>query len=135
MAESLRHHGRMHALLDAAFGHERDAQQLDAVAEIVGGLDVGLRDALDALDVDLVEGDARAEGEARQQGELVGGVEAADVEGGIGFGVALGLGLLQHVGERAVLLLHLRQDVIAGAVEDAVDAADLVGGQRLRAWS
>ena len=85
---------------------------------------------LNALDVDLVEGDARAEGEARQQGELVRGVEAADVEGGIGLGVALGLGFLQDVAERAMLFQHLRQDVIAGAVEDAVDAADLVGGQR-----
>ena len=85
----LGHHGRVHALLDAALGHERDAEQLDAVAEVVGGLDVGLRDALDALDVDLVEGDAGAERQARQQRQLVRGVEAADVEGGVGFGVAL----------------------------------------------
>ena len=130
MAECGRHHGRVHALLDAAFGHQRDAQQLDAVAEVVGGLDVRLRDALDALDVDLVEGDAGAEGEARQQGELVGGVEAADVEGGIGLGVALRLRFLEDIGEGAMLFQHLRQDVVAGAVEDAVDAADLVGGQR-----
>ena len=88
-------------------------------------------DRLDALHVHLVEGDARAEGQAGQQGELVGGVEAADVEGGVGLGIALGLRLLQHVGEGAVLLLHLRQDVVAGAVEDAVDAPDLVAGQRL----
>ena len=60
----------------------------------------------------------------------MGGVEAADVEGRIGFGVALGLRFLQHIGEGAMLLLHLRQDVIAGAVEDAVDAPHLVGGQR-----
>ena len=85
--------------------------------------------------MDLVERDARAEGEARQQGELVRGVEAADVEGRIGLGVALGLRLRQHVGERAVLALHLGQDVVAGAVEDAVDAAHLVGGERLRAAS
>ena len=89
----------------------------------------------DPLDVDLVEGHARAEGEARQQCQLVGGVEAADVEGGIGFGVALGLGFLEDVAERAMLFQHLREDVIAGAVEDAVDAADLIGGQALPAWS
>ena len=108
-----------------------DAEQLDAVAELVGGLDVGRRDAGDALDVDLVERHLRAEGEAGQQRELVGGVEAADVEGRIGLRVALGLRLLQHVGERAALLLHLGQDVVAGAVEDAVDAAHLVAGERL----
>ena len=63
--------------------------------------------------------------------ELVRGVEAADVEGGVGLGVALGLRLGQHVGEGAMLLLHLRQDVVAGAVQDAVHAPDLVAGQRL----
>ena len=90
---------------------------------------------LDALDVDLVERHARAERQAGQQGELVGGVEAADVEGRVGLGVALGLRLREHVGERAMLLLHLRQDVVAGAVEDAVDAADLVGRPAPRAAS
>ncbi len=59
---------------------------------------------LDALDVDLVEGDLGAEGEARQDGELVRGVEAADVEGRIGLGVAARLRLGQHLGERAVLV-------------------------------
>jgi hypothetical protein len=33
---------RVHALLDAALRHQRHAEQLDAVAEVVGGLDVGL---------------------------------------------------------------------------------------------
>ena len=44
-----------------------------------------------------------AEGEARQDGELVRGIEAADVEGRIGLGVAALLRLLQHVAEGAVL--------------------------------
>ena len=59
-------------------------------------------DRLDALDVDLVEGDLRAEGERGQQRQLVGGVEAADVEARVGLGVALGLRLLQHLGEGAL---------------------------------
>ena len=67
----------------------------------------------------------------RQDGELVRGVEAADVEGRIGFRVAQRLRLGQHLGERAVLVRHRRQDEIAGAVEDAVDAPHLVGGERL----
>ena len=37
-----RHHGRVHALLDAALGALRDAEQLDAVAEFVGRADIGL---------------------------------------------------------------------------------------------
>ncbi len=61
----------------------------------------------------------------------MGGIEAADVESGIGFRIALGLRVLQHIVEGQVLILHLAQDVIAGAVEDAVDALDLVGRKRL----
>jgi hypothetical protein len=61
----------------------------------------------------------------------VGRVEAADVEGGIGFGIAFVLRLFQHLGKGAVLLLHLGQDVVAGAVENTIDAADLIAGERL----
>ena len=127
----LRHHGRMHALLDAAVGPQRDAEQLDAVAELVGRLDVGRRDLLDALDIDGLEAHARAKGKAREQGKLMRGVEAADVEGRIGLGVTLRLRLLEHLGKTPPLTFHPRQDVIAGAVEDAVDAGDVVALQAL----
>ena len=63
--------------------------------------------------------------------ELLRGVVALDVEGRIGLGVAEPLRVLQAVGERQPLLLHARQDVVAGAVEDAVDARDRIAGQRL----
>ena len=102
----LRHHGRMHARLDAALGPRRDAQQLDAVAQVLGRFDVGLADRLDALDVDLLEVELAAEGEARQDGELVRRVEAADVEGRVGLGVAQRLRLGQRVAERAALIGH-----------------------------
>jgi len=64
----------MHALLDAALGARGDAEQLDAVAEIVGGLDVGGRDVFDALDIDRLERGAGAEGERGQKRKLVRGV-------------------------------------------------------------
>ena len=59
------------------------------------------------------------------------GIETADVERWIGLGVTLRLRLLERLGERQLLLLHLRQDVVAGSVEDAIDAADLIAGERL----
>ena len=127
----LGHHGRVHALLDAALGQHGDAEQLDAVAKIIGGLDVGLGDRLDAFDVHLIERHPRAEGQARQQRQLVRGVEPADVERRISLGVALGLRLLEHIGERAAFRLHLGEDVVAGTVKDAVDAANRVARQRL----
>jgi hypothetical protein len=55
----------VHALLDAALGARGDAEKLDAVAEIVSGLDIRGRDGLDAFDIDGVESSARAEGERR----------------------------------------------------------------------
>ena len=135
MAECCGTMAGMHARLDAALGARRDAEQLDAVAHVLGRLDVGLADRLDALHVDLLEVELGAEGEARQDRELVRGIEAADVEGRIGLGIAQLLRLLQHIAERAVLVGHGREDEIAGAVEDAVDAPHLDWPRAIRAAS
>ena len=78
-----------------------------------------------------VEIDRAAERQAGQDGQLVGGVDAVDVEAGVGLGVAQLLGLGQHLGELAAALAHRGEDVVAGAVEDAGDAADAVAGQAL----
>ena len=75
--------------------------------------------------------DAGAERERGENGELVGGVEAADVEGRVGLGVAEFLRLGEADAERQPLLLHARENVIAGAVEDAGDAPDRVAGEPL----
>ena len=118
-------------LLEPGRGHARDAQQLDPVAELVRERDVHGRDVPDALDVDRVEAWPAAEGQRGQQRQLVRGVDAVDVEGGVGLGVAQGLRLGQHVGELAAGLAHRGQDEIAGAVEDAEDALDPIGRQPL----
>ena len=56
---------------------------------------------------------------------------ALDVERRIGLGVAQPLRLLQAFLERQLLALHAREHVIAGAVEDAVDARDGIAGEPL----
>ena len=58
-------------------------------------------------------------------------VETADVEGRIGFRVAEPLRLAQAVREGQRFLFHPCQDVIAGAIEDAIDALDGITGQSL----
>jgi hypothetical protein len=78
----------MHALLDPARGALGDPEQLDAVAEFGGGGEVGQADRLDAFDMDRLGVDFRAEGERGEDRKLVRGVEAADVEGRVGLGVA-----------------------------------------------
>ena len=61
----------------------------------------------------------------------MGGVEAADVEGGIGFRIAEALRFGEAIFERDFLGFHLRQDVVAGAVQNAVDARYFVAGEAL----
>ena len=107
----------------------RDAEQLHAIAEFVGGGKIGRRNRGNAFDIDRALVDLGAEGEARQDRELLRGVVALDVESRIGLGIAEPLRFLQTLGERHLVLLHPGQDVVAGAVEDAVDALERVAGQ------
>ena len=121
----------MHPLLDAVSRLARQAQELYAIAELLGELDVHRGDVADALDMDAGEIDPDPERRTGQHGELVGGVDAVDVEAGIGLGVARRLRLGQHDVEVAAGLAHGRQDVVAGAVEDAVEPAHPVADQAL----
>ncbi len=121
----------MHAQLDAVLGAARDAQQLDAVTQFLGVLHVLAGELRDALGVGAVELHRDAEGDRRQDGELVRGVDALDVEGRVGFGVAQPLRFLQHVVEGRALVAHLGQDEVAGAVDDAGQPLDAVGGEAL----
>ncbi len=79
--------------------------------------------------IGIVEIDPRAEGQAGEDRQLVGGVDAVDVEAGIGLRIAEPLRVGEHVVEAPARLAHGRQDVVAGAVEDAVQPADTVGGE------
>ncbi len=121
----------MHARLHPALGPARDAEQLDAVAQLLREGDVQRADPADALHVHGVEADGVAKGEGGEDGQLVRGVDTIDVGGRVGLGVAERLRLRQHVRELALLVAHGGQDVVAGAVQDAGHAADAVGGQPL----
>ena len=94
------------------------------IAELLGEIDVEPRDVADALGIDAGEIDRPAEGDAGEDRQLVRGIDAVDVEARIGLGVAELLRLGEHLGELAAALAHRRQDVVRGAVEDAVDARD-----------
>ena len=65
----------------------------------------------------------------------MGGVEALDVESRVGFGIAQALRVLQAFLEGQAFELHAREDVIAGAVENAVEALDRHCPEGLRAAS
>ena len=85
----------------------RDAEQLDAVAELLGVADVGRLQLGDAFDVRLVELHRHAERDGAHDRRLVRGVDAFDVEGRVGLGIAQALRLLQHGVEVQPLGAHL----------------------------
>ncbi|MNL47513.1 hypothetical protein D3C87_1703050 [compost metagenome] len=58
-------------------------------------------------------------------------VIALDIEGRIGLGITETLGFLQALLKRKAFLLHLGEDVVAGAVHDTIDARDSVTRQAL----
>ena len=121
----------MHAQLNAIRRAPRDAEMLDAIAKLGGKGDILRLDAADALGKGALELERNAKRERAQDGELVRGVDALDVEGRVRLRVAERLRLGEHVSKVPALVAHLRQDEIAGAVNDAGDPLDVVGGQPL----
>ena len=116
----------MHALFNAGVGAHGDAEKLHAVAEFGRRIEIGERDRRNAFHINRRLIDFGAEGKARENRQLLRSVVALDVEGRIGLGIAEPLRLAQAILERDALLLHAREDVIAGAVEDAVDAGERI---------
>ena len=126
----------MNALRDRRLAVAGDSQELDPVAELDGEADVECADVANALNMHGGKIHRAAEDDAGENRELVGGVDPVDVGGGIGLCVAKLLRLLQHGVEIARLaslyrLVHRRHDVVAGAVQDAVDAADPIACEAL----
>ena len=119
----------MHADVDAGVGVACDAQQLDGVAELAGLGDVLGADGTDTLLVDIVGGHAGAKADGSEDCRLAGGVEAVDVGGRVGLGIALGLRVGKHIGVIGALGVHARQDIVGGTVENAGDGQDLVAHQ------
>src|SRR3546814_20705344 len=97
--------------------------------------DVEGGDVADTLGVHRIRVEARAERETGEDRQLVRGIDAVDVEGRVGLGVAELLRLGQHVLEGPPRFAHRREDVVAGAVPDAVDAGpegqSVVQGKRV----
>src|SRR4051812_9277784 len=108
----------MHTLLDAGAGALRNAEQLDPIAELVGGCEILEGDRLDAFDMHGLGVDLGAKSKAGEDRKLMGSVEATDVKCGIGFGIAEPLRFLQASRKRQPLLVHTGEDIVAGAVEN-----------------
>ena len=114
-----------------AAGQLDHRQLLDPVAKVMGILDVRLVQAPDAFHMDLIHRHLDTIGQRGQDGRLVRRVIAINVEARIGLRVTGGLGFLERMLERDLFALHLGQDVVAGPVQDPVDAVNPVAHKPL----
>ena len=64
--------------------------------------------------------------EGGENGDLVCGIKAINISGGIGFGVTEFLGIPEHGVVGRALIGHSREDVVGGAVDDSADPVDAV---------
>lgn len=76
-----------------------------------------------------VLGNPEAVGEGGEDDGLVGGIPTGNVEGRIGFGEAFVLGFLEGILVAEAGLGHAGEDVVAGAVDDAVDGDDVIADE------
>ena len=79
---------RLDVHLQLALREPRGRQQLDRIAQLVGVHQVGRLDRVDPLHRKLPGQDARAEGQLREDRQLLGRVGAVDVHRRVGLGVA-----------------------------------------------
>ena len=123
--------GRMDAHAEFVFREvaRDDREKLDPEAECGRILEIGRRDARDALDDHLVGLHPDAVREPSEDAGLVGGVPPVDVEGLVGLGVTEAFRIGKHASVRRVAILHLREDVVTRAVQYAVDSRKTICDQ------
>ena len=107
------------------------AQQLQALAGGGGVGLVGQGDLGDAGGGDLVRQQVPAVGDGGEDAQLPAGVLALHVGGGVLLGVAVGLGTREGLGKGNMVLDHAGEDIVGGAVQNAADLQDLIGGHAL----
>ena len=124
-------HGRAAARSRVAgwLGLFHDAELLDGVVELAGKPDVERGDRADAFDVNLLRVHPESVRERGEDANLVHRVEAIDVERRFDFGVAEPLSVGERLGEFGAFEFHASEDVIAGAVDDAIEARDAIADQ------
>ncbi len=107
------------------------ATSFDAVAELLGVTQIGGFETVDATAGNIAPVDAGAEGQVSEDGQFLRGFGAIDVERGVGFCITEPLRFFDGGVVVGPLLFHLREDEIAGAVQDAAERLNLVGREAL----
>ena len=98
---------------------------------MAGEGDILRRDVPYALDRYFSKDRKESVGQQTENGGLVGGIDAVNVQTIIRFGITELLGLLQRSLKVGSILCHLGEDVVGGPIDDAVQSQELVGDQAL----
>jgi hypothetical protein len=121
---------RLHAHVELVVDERRRADEAHGHLHLARGTHVLLRDALDPVELDVVERRARSERDGREDRHLRRRVGAVHVLGRIGFRKAEPLRLRERF-LVLVSLLHLRQDEVRRPVDDAEHAVHVGRDERL----
>ena len=108
-----------------------DTQVFDDITQFLGVLHVLGCELRNALGVNGLELQGNTKCNRGQNNQLVGGVYAFHIKGGIRFGIAQRLRFSQHIGKLPALVAHLGQDEIAGAINNAGQPFDTVASKAL----
>lgn len=106
-----------------------DGEELDRVAETASELEISDVDLVHALNMDAALGNPKAVAEGGEDDGFVRRIPAAHVQGGVSLRVAFFLSLAKGISIAQSCLTHAGQDVIAGAIDDAVNGEDAVAHQ------
>ena len=123
---------RLHAHFHTMAGIEpNDGHQLDGVAHAAGKIQVNGSKVFNPLHVNVGWPDPASIAQPGQHQRLVAGIPAVHVQGGVRLGIPGRLrgGECLTVGHS--VFGHVREHVVAGAVDDAVNGLNLIANQRL----
>ena len=117
----------MNAQLNALRRAACDAQQFDSIAQFFGVFDVAAFQTADAFQITRAKIHGRAKCQRRHNGDFVSRIMSFNIKSGVGFGVTQFLCQLQRIGKTLSFFAHLREDKIAGAVDNARNRLNAVG--------
>ena len=117
----------MNAKLNARFSALCDAQQFDAIAQLLSVFDVGSTQFGNAFNVGLVKLNGNSKGQGAHECGLVCSIYAFNVEGGIGLCITQALSFFEDHIKVQTFVAHFGQNEIGGAIDDASHPLNSVG--------
>ena len=123
---AFRNQSRVYTQLDAFVGFTGNTQQFDTVAKLFSVFDIAAVEFADALQIAGRKVHRRTKCQCAHDGDFMAGIMTFDIKSRVGFRIAQSLSFFQYVCKRAAFFTHFSKDEVAGTINNAGDAADLV---------